>query len=123
MNAQTEARFDTENLYREEAYTDRRVGTLRVLVPVKTDGSPDAARPTLYVGQVSVMTPMGALPISFELPEAKTLADAIAGFAAGAQVGIEETMRELQQMRREQASSLLIPEAGGGLPGGSRIRL
>jgi hypothetical protein len=25
-------------------------------------------------------------------------------------------MRELQEMRREQASSLVIPDAGGGLP-------
>jgi hypothetical protein len=32
-------------------------------------------------------------------------------------------MRELQQMRREQASSLVIPESGGGLPGGGRIRV
>jgi hypothetical protein len=123
MNAPTEARFDTQNLYREETYTDRRVGTLRVLVPVKTDGTADATRPTLYVGQVSVMTPMGALPISFELPDAKTLAEAIAGFAEGARLGIQETMRELEQMRREQASSLVIPEPGGGLPAGGRIRM
>jgi hypothetical protein len=124
MNAQTEAQFDTANLYREETYTDRRVGTLRVMVPVTPDGSADAARPTLYVGQVSVMTPMGALPITFEVPGATTLAEAIAGFGEGAKIGIEETMRELQQMRREQASSLVIPEPGGGLPGGGgRIRV
>ena len=104
MNAPTEAQFDTENLYREETYTDRRVGTLRVMVPV--------------------MTPMGALPITFEVPGATTLAEAIAGFGEGAKVGIEETMRELQQMRREQASSLVIPEPGGGLPGGGgRLRM
>ena len=35
MNAPTEAQFDTQNLYREETYTDRRVGTLRVMVPVQ----------------------------------------------------------------------------------------
>jgi hypothetical protein len=124
MNAPMEAQFDTENLYREETYTDRRVGTLRVMVPVKVDGTADTARPTLYVGQVSVMTPMGALPISFEVPGATTLAEALAGFGAGAQAGIEDTMRELQQMRREQASSLVIPEPGGGMPGGGgRIRM
>jgi hypothetical protein len=123
MNAQTEARFDVDNLYREESYTDRRVGTLRVLVPVKADGAADPVRPTLYVGQIQVMTPMGALPITFELDNAKSLAEALAGFAEGAKIGIEETMRELQQMRREQASSLVIPEAGGGLPAGGRIRM
>ena len=123
MNAQTEARFDVDNLYREETYTDRRVGTLRVLVPVKADGAPDPARATLYVGQIQVMTPMGALPITFELDNAKSLAEALAGFGEGAKIGVEETMRELQQMRREQASSLVSPEPGGGLPPGGRIRM
>ena len=87
MNAPMEAQFDTENLYREETYTDRRVGTLRVMVPVTVDGTPDAARPTLFVGQVSVMTPMGALPITFEVPGATTLAQALAGFGEGAKLG------------------------------------
>lgn len=124
MNATAEARFDTANLYREEAYTDRRVGTLRVLVPVTTDGSADVARPTLYVGQISVMTPMGTLPISFEIP-ATTLADALDKFADGARTAMDDTMRELQQMRREAASSIVIPEPGAVPPagGGGRIRM
>ena len=123
MNAQTDARFDADNLYREESYTDRRVGALRVLVPVKTDGSADPARATLYMGQISVMTPMGALPISFEIENAPTLADAIKGFGDDAKIAMEDAMRELQQMRREQASPLVIPEPGGGLPAGGRIRM
>ncbi len=124
MNASADARFDTANLYREEMYTDRRVGTVRVLVPIKTDGTPDAARTTLYVGQISVMTPMGTLPISFELP-GKTLAEALEKFADGARVAVDETMTELQQMRREAASSIVIPEPGAVPPagGGGRIRM
>ena len=35
--------------------------------PVTADGAADAARPVLFVGQAQVMTPMGAVPISFEL--------------------------------------------------------
>lgn len=124
MNAPTEARFDAASVYREELYTDRRVGTIRVLVPVKSDGTADAARATLYVGQLSVMTPMGTLPISFEL-DAKTLADAIAKFADAARTAMDETMRELQQLRREAASSIVIPEPGAvpPAPGGGRIRM
>jgi hypothetical protein len=125
MNTQTEARFDGANLYREEVYTDRRVGSLRVLVPVLTDGAADPARPTVYVGQISVMTPMGTLPISFEVPAA-TLAEAIAKFGDGAKAAMDETMRELAQMRREQASSIVIPEPGAVPPaggGGGRIRI
>jgi hypothetical protein len=125
MNTQTEARFDGANLYREEVYTDRRVGSLRVLVPVLTDGAADAARPTVYVGQISVMTPMGTLPISFEVPAA-TLAEAIAKFGDGAKTAMDETMRELAQLRREQASSIVLPEPGSVPPaggGGGRIRI
>lgn len=103
--------MDANDLYREDIYSDRKVGTIRVLTPVKSDGTPDAARPTSYVGQAQVMTPAGALPLSFEI-EAKTLAEACAGFADGARMAFEETMRELQEMRRQQASSIVIPEAG-----------
>jgi hypothetical protein len=127
MNAPSEARFDANELYREDVYTDRRVGTLRVLTPVTPDGAPDVARRTLYIGQVSVSTPMGTLPISFELEGAETLAAAIDGFGDGANRAVEDTMRELQQMRREASSQIVIPEAGGGLGapggGGGRIRM
>jgi hypothetical protein len=124
MNASTEARFDAANLYREEVYTDRHVGSLRVLIPTKTDGSADPARGTLYVGQISVMTPMGTLPISFEVPGA-TLAEAIEKFGDAARVAMDDTMRELQQLRREQASSIVLPEPGAMPPagGGGRIRM
>jgi len=125
MNASTEARFDPTQLYREDVYTDRRVGTLRVLVPMLPSGEVDTSRDTLYMGQISVMTPMGTLPISFEVDGARSLAEAIDGFAGGAQRAMDDTMRELQQMRRESASQLVIPDAGGGLSpaGGSRIRM
>jgi hypothetical protein len=126
MNTVTEPQFDANDVYREDVYTDRRVGTLRVMTPVTAQGAPDTARSTLYVGQISVSTPMGTLPISFEVDGATTLAEAIAGFGASAQKAMDDTMRELQQMRREAASQLVIPEAGGGLGGGGgagRIRM
>ena len=106
-----EPKMDSQDLYREDVYSDRRVGTIRVMTPVKADGSPDPARATSFVGQAQIMTPAGALPLSFEI-EAKTLAEACEGFAAGAKVAFEETMQELQEMRRQQASSIVIPEAG-----------
>jgi len=114
MAGQTSApdpKMDSQDLYREDLYTDRRVGTIRVMTPVKPDGTPDPSRATSYVGQAQIMTPAGALPLSFEI-EAKTLAEACEGFAAGAKVAFEETMQELQEMRRQQASSIVIPDAG-----------
>jgi hypothetical protein len=104
--------MDATQLYREEIFTDRKVGTIRQLTPVTAAGVVDAARAVLYVGQAQVMTPMGALPISFEL-DAVSLDVAVSKFGAAAELAVQQTMRELQELRREQASSLVIPDAGG----------
>jgi hypothetical protein len=125
-----EPKMDSQDLYREDMFTDRRVGTIRVLTPVKADGTPDSSRAASYVGQAQIMTPAGALPLSFEI-DAKTLAEACEGFAEGAKLAFEETMKELQEMRRQQASSIVIPEAGaasaltgqGGLPPRGKIQI
>jgi len=116
-----QATMDSTQIYREEIFTDRKVGTIRRLTPVAADGAADATRPVIFVGQAQVMTPMGAVPISFEL-DAATLSAAIEKFGGGAEQAVQQTMRELQEMRREQASSLLIPDAGGaGLPNPSDL--
>jgi hypothetical protein len=108
-----QATMDPTQIYLEETFTDRKVGTIRRLTPVTADGSTDAARPVIFVGQAQVMTPMGAIPISFEL-DAVSLNAAIEKFGAAAEQAVHQTMRELQEMRREQASSLVIPDAAGG---------
>src|ERR1700682_5889002 len=111
-----QATMDATQIYREETFTDRRVGTIRRLTPVAADGTADAARPVIFVGQAQVMTPMGAVPISFEL-DSPTLDGAIAKCADAAEQALQQTMRDLQEIRREQASSLVIPDsAGGSLP-------
>lgn len=120
--------MDAQTLYREEIYTDQRVGTVRRMTPVKSDGSVDPSRPVLFVGQATVMTPMGSLPLSFEL-EATTLAEAVARFGPAAQQAIEDAARELQELRRQSASSIVIPDAGSaalkgfGGKGGGGIQL
>ena len=106
-----EAQMSTDSLYREDVFTDQRVGTIRRMTPVKSDGSDDPSRPLVFVGQATVMTPMGSLPLSFELP-ATTLAEAVAQFGPAAQHAIEDAARELQELRRQASSSIVIPEAG-----------
>jgi hypothetical protein len=115
MNSGNEGRqatMDANQVYREDTFTDRKVGTIRRLTPVTADGGADTTRPVIFVGQAQVMTPMGAVPISFEL-EAATLDAAVEKFGAAAEQGVRQTMQELQELRREQASSLVIPDAGG----------
>jgi len=115
-SANLKIEMDATDLYVEESITDRRVGSLQRLSPINADGSPDASRPVLYVGQTQVMTPAGALPLNFEI-EAASLADAVAKFGDLARQALNDTMKRLEEMRREQASSLIVPGAGGA-PGG-----
>ena len=127
-NRMGEMTMDAASLYREEIYTDRKAGTLRVLQPVRSDGSPDTLRKTVYQGEAQLMTNMGPLPISFDI-DAATLADAIAGYAEATKAGIERAMREIQEMRRQASSSIVLPPAGatlgpgGGLGGGGKIQI
>lgn len=106
-----EPHMSADALYREDVFTDQRVGTVRRLQPVRADGSDDPARPVIFIGQATVMTPMGSLPLSFEL-DATDLAGAVARFGAAAQQAIEDAARELQELRRQAASSIVIPETG-----------
>jgi hypothetical protein len=120
-----EIKLDVSQLYREEIFTDRKAGTLRRLVPVLADGNTDPARPILYSGQTQLLTPAGVLPLAFEL-EASSLSDACDKFPAAVKIAIEQAIEEAREMRREAASRIVVPEAGGGMggpPGGGRIKL
>lgn len=114
---ETSAGMQADDLYSEEIFTDRRVGTIQRLTPVTADGSPDPGRAVLYMGQAQVMTQAGALPLSFEIPAA-SLAEAVEAFGAAAEKSVGETMQRLQEMRREAAGGLILPEAGGATPPG-----
>ena len=107
-------KMDPANLYREEVFTDRKIGTIRVMTPVKSDSSIDAGRKMIYFGETQLMTPMGALPLAFEI-EADSLGQAAQKFAGVAAVAVERAVKELQELRRQQSSSIVIPE---GIPGG-----
>ncbi|MDZ7737380.1 MAG: hypothetical protein U5P41_15805 [Gammaproteobacteria bacterium] len=112
-----EIKLDDDNLYQEEAFTDRRVGTLMRLTPVNKDGSRDDGRNIVYVGQASLMTPMGSLPLHFQL-EADSLEDALAKYPDEANKALERTLKELEEMRREQAGGgIITPDKMGGAGG------
>ena len=111
-----EIKLDIENLYREEVFTDHKVGTLRKMTPVTAEGEVDSSRDVLFVGQAQMMTPAGALPLNFEI-EATSLADALGKFGTEAQACLERTLEELREMQRQQASSIVVPGQGGGMGG------
>ena len=120
MSDENNTEMDPNGLFREENYTDQKMGAIRTLTPVKADGSDDPARQISCFGSAQVMTPMGAMPLNSELA-GSTVGEAAEEFAAKAQVAVEEAGREIEKMRREQASQIVVPGQGGGNMGGSGI--
>ncbi|PID42327.1 MAG: hypothetical protein CSB48_10940 [Proteobacteria bacterium] len=114
--------MDSDSLYREEVVTDQKIGTIRIMTPINANGDTDNNRKVQYIGQAQMMTPAGALPLTFEL-EADNLADAIEQFSDAAQVSMEKTIEELKEYRRQQASSIVVPGSGGMPPGGGKIQM
>ena len=105
----------------QDVYTDRCMGTIRVLTPVTRDGALDAARPVLYLGEAR-SSPRWGLPIAFEI-EACPRARAAIAPAAAAEVGVERTMR--QGFRRCARGRIVHrhsrPRAGHGRRGTWRV--
>ena len=118
-------RMDADSLCREDLFTDNRVGTIRRLTPVTATGEDDTSREVRYLGSTQIMTPAGALPLSFELPN-ESLAAAVEGFGDAARAAVEQTMEELKELQRQAASQIVVPKGGmdpgamggGGIPGG-----
>jgi len=122
--APSEIKVDPNSLFLEEVFTDRRIGTIRRLTPVKKDGTRDTAKAVLYIGETQVLTPAGALPIGFEIG-AGSLEEAAEKFGGLAKEAIERTVKELQELRRQAASSIVVPQGPvpGVTGGGGKIQM
>ena len=96
------ADMDAANLYTEEIVTDRKMGTIHVLTPITPEGAKDPTRAPIFTGEVQIMTQMGPLPISFDIPAA-SVAEAVAKYGEAAKEGVRQTLERLQEMRREAA--------------------
>ena len=101
----TEPKMDPKSLYREEIITDRKVGTIRVLTPIKSDGSSDASRAITYIGEAQLLTSVGTLPINFEI-EAQSLDEAVKKFAEVAKDAVERTVKDLQELVKRNTVSM-----------------
>ena len=117
----SELKLEPDKLYLEEVFTDRRIGTLRRLTPVTKDGKTDASRAIVYIGETQIMTPAGSIPIAFEIG-AESLGEAAEKFGSLAKDAIDRTVRELQELRRQASSSIVVPQ-GPLSGGGGKIQL
>jgi hypothetical protein len=110
-----EIQVDTANLYREEVFTDLKVASIRKLVPILPDGSPDPARDPLFTGQTTLMTQAGPVPVTCPI-DATTLEEATAKFPEAVKLGVERLMEEVREVQRREASRIVVP-GQTGLPG------
>ena len=101
--------IDGANLWKEETYTDLKVGTLRKMTPIKLDGSEDEARQATWSATTNIMTPGGALPISGEI-EAATLEEAVNQFPAAINEAVKKLQEDMIRMQQEQASKIVTPD-------------
>jgi len=99
---QLELNIDKKNLYREESITDLKVGSIRVLKPIKIDGSDDSGREEIFVGNTQIMTPQGAIPLQAKL-SAKTLEAAMDEFPGAMQQALAQMVEEVKKMQEEEA--------------------
>ena len=93
--------IDKENLYREESFTDLKVGSIRRLVPVKPDGTDDPGRTPIFVGNTQLMSPDGPMPIQSKL-SANTIEEAMDVFPEAMKQALGELVDRIQKMRQQQ---------------------
>jgi hypothetical protein len=110
-----EIEVDTTNLYREEIFTDLKVATIRRLTPTLPDGSDDPARPVIFVGQTTLMSQAGPVPVQCPI-EATSLDAAMNGFPVAVNQAVERMIEEAREMQRQEASRIVVPgrDAGPG---------
>ncbi|MFL2859474.1 MAG: hypothetical protein ACJ0BW_01900 [Pontiellaceae bacterium] len=102
-------RFNGENLWKEENYTDLEVGTIKKLVPIKFDGSEDKDRKPTFTASTNIMTPNGALPLTGEI-KAENLKEAIDNFSESINEALKKLQDEMMKMQQEQANKIVTPD-------------
>ncbi len=106
----SEIKLDSKGLFREEVFTDLRVGTLKQLTPVTSDGSRDLGRPMAYVGETQLMSQVGPLPVQAPI-EADNLQQALERFPAAVQRAVEAMIAEVKELQRKEMSRIVVPGA------------
>ena len=118
---------DLDNLHREDVFSDMRLATIRRLQPIRHDGRPDPSRPTTYIAETTILSQLGPIPVQAPI-EADSLKDAFSKFPEAIKAAVERLSDRAQEMRREEASRIVVPGSmprdlgsGGGRRGGGGL--
>ena len=107
-NNNIEFKVDRKNLFKEENFTDLRVCSVRRLPPVLDDGSVDKSRKPIFVGQTTLMSPNGPLPIQAVI-QAKELPQAFKRFPDAMIAAMEHLIEEAKKMKEKEDSRIIVP--------------
>jgi hypothetical protein len=105
----TDIKINTDNLYKEESFTDLTYATIRRLTPVKIDGSIDESREIIFTGIAQLMSPNGPVPVQCHIEGAKTLGEAAAKLPEAIEKTVQAMIAEAKEMQRQEASRIVIP--------------
>ncbi|MCB2170622.1 MAG: cytoplasmic protein [Deltaproteobacteria bacterium] len=109
---QIDFNLDTQNLYREESYTDLKAGAIRRLIPVKADGENDKARTEIFVGTTQLLTPEGPLPVQARLM-VNNLQEALEAFPDAMRNATHDMIAQLEEMQKKyqekEDSRIIVP--------------
>ncbi len=103
--------LNDKDLYKEESYTDLKVGAIRNLTPVKADGSLDESRDPIFMGQTQLMSPNGPLPVNCMI-DAKSLSEALEKFPEAIKQEVEGLIAKAQEAKEKESSRIIVPGQG-----------
>ena len=112
----TELKLDRNNLYKEETFTDLKVGMIKRMTPVKSDGAVDKTRKSVFVAHTSLMTPGGPLPLQAVI-QAKDLQQAIKKFPDAMKVAMDRLAEEAKKYQEQQGDRIEKPDSRIIVPG------
>ena len=116
QNDHIEFKVDRNNLFKEESFTDLKSGGIRRLIPVKLDGTPDKTRKTIFIGQTSLMTERGPIPLQSRI-QAKDLQQAIKRFPESMETAMDQMIEQAKKMQEMEQAKIKEPESRIIVPG------
>lgn len=113
---QEKIRFNQNNLFQEEIFTDLRTAQIHRFTPLKPNGEMDKSRKILFIGHTQIMTQQGPFPIQFPI-EAKNLQQAMDKLPEALEAALEKIAEEAKEIQRREESRIIVPgsPAGEGL--------
>jgi len=101
-----------KNLFKEEANTDMKVASIRVMTPVLEDGTEDSSRTKVFIGSTQLMSPDGPLPLQAVIP-ANNFSEAMEKFPETMEKTMGQMIEQIKQMqdqkKQKDDSRIIVP--------------